>query len=59
MELIFRVLSLEMFQSLWTGVAEYYIMIILSRPKLKDENKTRKKMVSKMTQQKKQNSHLI
>ena len=46
---MFRVLSSEMFQSLWTGVAEYYLMIIPARPKLKDENKMRKKKVSKMT----------
>ena len=39
---MFRVLSSEMFQSLWTRVAEYYLMIIPDRPKLKDENKTRK-----------------
>lgn len=44
------VLCSEMFQSLWTGVAKhYYFRNITARPRLKCENISRKKEVSKMS----------
>lgn len=43
------VLCSEMFQSLWTGVAEHYFRNITARPRLKCENISRKKEVSKMS----------